>query len=359
MDLLKTGFAVFLLASSLNAWAYPEDLELEKIGPPQPVGSQAADGSKPAEAQAKAQESLGKEEAKLADQKAADKEKAKAEEKDKKDALKKAQEEYERTLCHSTQEYINALKFLRSTNVILVTESTARLIADKVSKSCDGGAERFAKVLTLLKTVGLSDLKSLEIALDFSARPLEVQKNFLEIFTKSFLAEFFDYDYRTAATLAFELSKNYKGDPAQVREDFIELVRFCKADDKLDLPARLCAEYTMKLARLTQFHHKGVRASFYKLYERFRDDRTFALDIRNSLELSYNILKYGPHAADNFFAAYDFAVKEDGLNLAQGPAVEFSLRMASRSFKGEAPPLVPNLNLPQPPVVVRSAASVR
>ncbi len=40
----------------------------------------------------------------------------------------------------------------------------------------------------------------------------------------------------------------------QVREDFIELVRFCKADDKLDLPARLCAEYAIKLARLTQFH---------------------------------------------------------------------------------------------------------
>lgn len=339
-----------------SVFAYPGDLDLEKITDEKPVGSQSPDGSKPAEAQKEAQENLAKEEAKLKEAKIADKEKAKAEEKEKIDLAKRAKEEFERTLCSSTQEYINTLKFLRSTQVILVTENTARLIADKVSKSCDGGSERFAKVLTLLKTVGLSDTKSLEIALDFSSRPVEVQKNFLEIFTRGFLAEFFDYDYRTAASLAFELSKDYKGDPAQVREDFIELVRFCKADDKLDLPARLCAEYTIKLARLTQFHPKGVRSSFYKLYERFRDDRTFALDIRNSLELSYNILKYGPRAADNFFAAYDFAVREDGLNLTQGASIEFSLRMASRSFKGSEPPLVPNLN---EPVLLRSPASVR
>jgi hypothetical protein len=361
MDLLKAKsflvlVAMFLLAPSPAALAYRSDLDLEKITDEPVIGSQSPDGSKPAEAQAQAQENLKKEEAKVAESNAADKEKAKAEAKEKKDLAKKAAEEFDRTLCHSTQEYINTLKFMRNTQVILVNENTARLISDKVSKACDGGAERFGKVLTLLKTVGLSDTRALEIALDFSSRPLEVQKNFIEIFTKSFLGEFFDYDYRTAASLAFELSKDYRGDPVQVREDFIELVRFCKADDKLDLPARLCAEYSIKLARLTQFHPNGVRSSFYKLYERFRDDRTFAMDIRNSLELSYNILKFGPRAADNFFTAYDFAVSEAGLNLTQGASIEFSLRMASRSFKGNEPPLVPNLN---DPVVVRNAASVR
>ncbi len=359
MDFLNTK-AFFILSGLLlvtpMAFAYPGDLELEKITDEPQVGSQAPDGSKPAEAQALAQENLKKEEAKVAEAKAVDREKAKTEEKEKKDLAKKAAEQFERTLCHSTQEYIDTLKFMRATQVILVTEHTARLIADKVSRACDGGADRFGKVLTLLKTVGLSDTKALEMALDFSSRPIEVQKNFMEIFTKTFLGEFFDYDYRTAASLAFELSKDYRGDPVQVREDFIELVRFCKADDKLDLPARLCAEYSIKLARLTQFHPKGVRSSFYKLYERFRDDRTFAMDIRNSLELSYNILKHGPRAADNFFAAYDFAVSEAGLNLTQSASIEFSLRMASRSFKGNEPPLVPNLNNP---IVVRNAASVR
>ena len=237
-----------------------------------------------------------------------------------------------------------------------MTENTARLIAEKVSKSCDGGTERFVKVLTLLKTVGLSDTKSMEMALDFSSRPTEVQNNFLVIFTRGFLAEFFDYDYRTAAALAFELSKDYKGDPKQVRDDFIELVRFCKSGDKLDLPTRLCAEYTVKLARLTQFHPKGIREAFYKLYGKFRDDQKFNLDIRTALELSYNILKYGPRAPDNFFAAYDFATDEKGLALAHGAGIEFSMRMAARSFKGSEPPLPPGVFNP---VVVRNAASVR
>jgi len=360
MDVLKPRLLFILAAMVLfsapgqRAQGYPGDLDLEQITDqtPEPAG----DGSKPAEAQGQAQEKLKEQQAKAEEAQAQDKEQTKASEKERKEALKKAAEEYARTLCHSTKEYIATLKFLRETKVILVPENTARLIADKVSKACDGGADRFARVLVLLKTVGLSDTKALEVALDFSAKPLDVQKNFVEIFSRAFLAEFFDYDYKTAVALAFELSKDYKGDPAQVRDDFLELVRFCKAGEKLDLPARLCAEYSIKLARLTQFHPKGVRSSFYKLYERFRDDRTFSMDIKTALELSYNILKFGPLAADNFFAAYDYAVDKKGLDMSHSSSIEFSLRMAARSFKGAQPPLAPN---PHEPVVVRSAASVR
>ncbi len=65
-----------------RASAYPGDLEIEKIGPEQPVGSQAADGSKPAPEQAAAQEALKKEEAKVQEAKALTKEQAKAEAKE-------------------------------------------------------------------------------------------------------------------------------------------------------------------------------------------------------------------------------------------------------------------------------------
>lgn len=364
MEFLKIAFTPFICALlfPVSSFAYPGDLSFEET--PELKSASVSDAkasemnreeqkevAKRAE-QEKAEEKSTQEAA----EKAAEKERAKVLEREYAEASKKMSDEFNQSLCKSSAQYIETLKFLRSTKIIILTENTSRLIADKVSKSCDGGADRFIKVLTLLKTVGLSDAKSLELALDFSSRPVEVQRNFIEIFNHSFLAEFMDYDYRTAANLAFELSKDYKGDPVQVREDFLELVRFCKAKDKLDLPIKICAEYTIKLARLTQYHPKGIRAPFYRLYDRFREDPTFAMDIRTALELAYNVLKYGPNAVENFFTAYDFASSEEGLNLTHAASLDFSVRMASRSFKGQEPPLVPNS---ASPVVLRNAASVR
>lgn len=355
MVILRVLLSFFFVLGAVKVQAYPGDLTLEEVSD-EIAAPGTKPGEKPSEEQKSAQEKALEQQAKAEGPEKSYSEKM-AEEKAKADAVKKSSDNYERTLCHSTKEYVETLKFLRATRVIIVTENTARMIADRVSRACDGATERFSKILALLKGVGLSDRKSVEMALDFSSRPLDVQKNFLEIFTKSFLTEFFDHDYAMAVALAYELSKDYKGDPAQVREDFLELVRFCKDDKKLDLPTRLCAEYTIKLARLTQFHPKGVRASFYKLYERLRDDRTFAMDIRGALELSYNILKFGPRATDNFFIGYDFAVAKDGLDMSHASAVEFGLRMAGRSYLGVEPPLVPNPNEPPPAVMIRAPAT--
>lgn len=244
-------------------------------------------------------------------------------------------------LCHSTKEYIDTLNFLRRTDTILLTEATSRKIADRVSRSCDGGAMRFIKVLGVLKAMGLSDRRSVQIGLQFAAKSAEVQRSFLEIFTQSYLSEFFDYDYATAVELAFELSKNFKGNPKEVRQDFIELVRFCKDGKKLDLPARLCAEFTVRVARLSQYYPTGVRDSFRKLYQRFRDDKAFSLDVKSALEITYGILKFGPHAPSNFFTGYEYAVRKDGLEMSHADALEFGLKMASRSYRGEGPPVIP------------------
>ncbi|NJL24771.1 MAG: hypothetical protein HC902_06115 [Calothrix sp. SM1_5_4] len=191
-----------------------------------------------------------------------------------------------------------------------------------------------------MKTSGLSDPKSLELALEFSGYPPETQKNFTEIFTRSFLAEFYDHDYATAVSLALELSRDYQGEPAEVREDFIELARFCRESKSLDLPAKTCAEYTVKVARLSQLYPEGIRKPFTELYRKLREDRDFGFDVKTALELSYNILKHGPKAADNFFGGYAFAMKESGLGLGRAQALDFALKMAARSYTGKNPPIL-------------------
>ncbi len=130
-------------------------------------------------------------------------------------------------------------------------------MAELVSRGCNGAAGRFEKILIMMKTIGLSDKRALELALEFARSEPEIQRNFLVIFNKAFLTEFFDYDYTSAVRLAYELSRDYKGDPQTVRDDFIELSRFCKEGKSLDLPMKLCAELAVKIAKLSQYYPKA------------------------------------------------------------------------------------------------------
>jgi len=263
------------------------------------------------------------------------------------DPREKILAEHAKGLCNPTPEYIKTLEFLRSSKEVLLPDPAAKKVADKVSRGCDGASERFTKVLRVLKASGYSDAKSLELALSFSSMPGEVQDNFTEIFSRAFLAEFFDYEHRSALAIALELSKDYTGDPAQVREDFIELARFCKGAKDLDLPAKACADYSVKVARLSQLYPEGVRKPFLTFFARMREDKEFAMDIKSALDITYNVLKSGPRAADNFFSGFEFAMKESGLGLSHTEALEFGLKMAARSYVGKKPPVVPRLPPPE------------
>src|SRR5437879_365654 len=67
-------------------------------------------------------------------------------------------------LCTSTEEYVKTLKFFRTSKEFQFPENTSRLISEKVARGCNGASERFTQVLLLLKAVGLSERKSLEMA---------------------------------------------------------------------------------------------------------------------------------------------------------------------------------------------------
>jgi hypothetical protein len=241
-------------------------------------------------------------------------------------------------LCHSTEEYVKTLKFLRETKDFGFREDSSRKIADEVSKGCDGAAERFSQILLLLKTIGLSERKSLEMALEFAMSPPDVQLNFVEIFTKTFLAEFFDYEYSRAMKIALELSRDFKGNPAIARKDFIELVSFCKNSDKLDLPMVFCAEYAVKVARLGAYFKDGVAQPFLEFFVVLRDKKELSLDVKTALEVAYETMKHGPLSNQNFLMAFDFASLDFGYD--KRKAIEFSIGLAARSHVGSTPPVV-------------------
>lgn len=246
--------------------------------------------------------------------------------------------EAKKRLCKATDEYIKTLNYLRESKDFGFREEDSRRIADQVSKGCDGAADRFMQVLVLLKTVGMSERKSLELALDFSASAPDVQKNFLEIFTKSFLKEFFDYEFPKAMRLAFELSKDYKGNPAQARQDFLDMVQFCKDTKKMSLPLNVCSGYAVQVAKLSQYYDKGVVLEFKTVYSSLRERKDLSLDVKSALEVSYNILRHGPMAQKNFFDAFEFASKD--LKYDKKKSLEFAVELASRSHIDGTPPIL-------------------
>lgn len=245
----------------------------------------------------------------------------------------------EKLLCYSTDEYQKTLDYLRSLKEVAMTENAAREISDNVSKNCDGAAERFGKVLTVMKASGLSDRTSLAFAMDFSSRSDETMNNFVEIFTKSFLAEFFDFDYKKALGVALEMSRDYHGDPIRLREDYIALVKFCADNKELDLPMQVCSEYSLRLARLSQHFADGIHGPFLELYKVLRSNESLNLNVQSALEVAYKVLQSGPRAPENFITALKYATDKKGLDTTQGEAMEFALKMASRSHLGELPPI--------------------
>jgi hypothetical protein len=253
------------------------------------------------------------------------------------DPFKREREQAEKRLCNSTAEYAKILRYIRDTEKGM-KEDVARDIAKKVAKGCDGAASRFTKVLILLRTVGLSARSSMKMALSFANEHPDVQKNFVEIYTKAYLTEFFDYEYPKAMKLALDLSKGYKGDPAIARNDFIELVKFCKDSQKLDLPMRFCADYATKVAKLSQYYKEGVSKPFMSLFGDLRDKKEFSLDVRDALALSYQVLRHGPLAPKNFFEAFDLAIRDLGHDKTN--SLEFAADLAVNSYMDDTPPIL-------------------
>lgn len=241
-------------------------------------------------------------------------------------------------LCESTQEYIKTIKFLREYKGKL-PEKASRKIASKVSQGCTGASDRFSKIFLLIREMGVDQGQSLDIAMDFSHLDDETFKNFYEIFQRAYLTEFFDFDFKTSFNLAYELSKDYKGNPEQARKDFLALIKFCSEEKKLGLPLRFCAEFATKVAKLSQYYPKGIYQPFEDLYKKLRTKEPFGLSVKKSFELLIQILQHGPKAPDNFIKGYQFALDPKGLDLNANKALKFALKMAQQSVTELPPPL--------------------
>lgn len=239
-------------------------------------------------------------------------------------------------VCHSHENFKAAFEYLIADKDLQLSQVKSLELALKISEGCDGAAARFIKIYQTLKKSGVAISKALEVGLSFSSLDDERAKNFMAVFQKLFLENYYDFDFPTAYHVSFELSRDLKGDIQQVREDFIRIVGFCMNNKKMGLPIRLCSNISLEIARLSPlFAPAGVANDFEQCYEFLRTNQNTGLSQAQALTLLPKILKHGPQACTNFKESFAYATKGEKLHLPARQALNLGLRLASQSMPEE------------------------
>jgi hypothetical protein len=251
--------------------------------------------------------------------------------------------------CKSTEEFVKALEFLRKEKSI--PEKEARRVSTLVAAGCDGAAERFSKAYLTMRKSGVALQKAVDVGLALvNEDPLTIN-NFYEIFEKMYLGEFYDVSFQTSFEIAYELSKEFRGNLEMARNDFNKFTKFCMDDKQMGLSVPQCAKLSVKFARLSQYYPKGIFEPFKEVYLMLREDKRFGVSMKEALEVSERIIRNGPMARVNFLQAYNYASMKDGLALSGREALVFAVKMSGLSSLGEEPPIFPGSQLFRKPTV--------
>jgi hypothetical protein len=239
--------------------------------------------------------------------------------------------------CESFKEFQAAYEgFLKDTDLALNEEKAARL-ALQVSEGCNGSERRFRKAYEMMKKTGVALTKAVEIGLEFAKLDDERLKNFNEVFAKMYLEDIFNFDFPTAYKVSFALSRDYEGKAKDVREDFIKLVKFCTANDKVALPLKKCAEFALVLVEYSSKFPGGLFSEFESFYTFLRTDKRMGLSILESLNLVSKIFAYGPKASENFRKGIEYSLSSSKLTIDHKNAVNLAMRLAEQTLPPKSP----------------------
>ncbi len=237
--------------------------------------------------------------------------------------------------CDSALEFQKAVDFLLKKSDLGLSESQSMEKAVRISKGCNGAADRFSSLFLLLKKSGVDLGKSFDLALEFSQLDDAKAKSFREIFQKSFLENYLDLDFMSSFRLSLELSKDYTGDPDLLLKDFLSFVKFCTGEKEMALSFQACRELVVKMTKHTSMYKDGVFPSFEKLYKYTRQNKYFGLSIQETLSIVGQVLSYGPKAPENFQNSIEYALTKGPIKFSDSMAINLALTLVKHSLREE------------------------
>lgn len=236
-------------------------------------------------------------------------------------------------LCNAAEEFKNSYQFLIKQEDLSFTEPQAVKAALKITKYCSGAFERFSQVFKVLQKSGVDIRKTFEVSLEYASYDPERAKNFYVLFQKLFLENYLDLDFTTAYRITHELSKDYKGDPAKLRDDFVNIVKYCTDEKEFSLGKKLCLDLALRLTKSTELYPKGVYEDFRSFMKYIQTNKVLGFNLKDALNLSVRVLSKGPKAPRNFKQTIEYAMdKAEKLKLPELQAFQLALIISDLSF---------------------------
>lgn len=234
--------------------------------------------------------------------------------------------------CESAVEFKKSFEFFNKEKELEFTQPQAIKASIDISKNCTGAFDRFSKIFLLLKKSGVDLAKAFEVSLEYSSFDEERAKNFFVLFQKLFLENHLNLDFTTAYRLSNELSKDYKGDPVKLRDDFVKIVDFCEAEKEMALDKKTCAELALTLTKYTELFPTGVFDDFQSTIKYVQTHKRLGFNIKETLKLVVRLIARGPKASTNFKKIMTYALEGDALKLNELQAYQLAVLIADLSF---------------------------
>ena len=235
--------------------------------------------------------------------------------------------------CLSAREYITTLEYIRDHKEFILTEPQSRELADKVSLGCLNSSKRFINVTDVLLKAGMPSQKALETGLRFANHDDDAAAAFLAVFKGSFMEKLLDLDLHTSLETALSLSESFEGNRKMAFTEFNKLIVFCLDKKQLDLPLVQCAKLASRVIRSGDEFENKVGETFIDVFHYLTKANKANLPTFEALEVSEEVVKYGPEAKRNFIQSYEYGLDQKGLGLSNKQAIDFGKTMASRSVK--------------------------
>lgn len=234
--------------------------------------------------------------------------------------------------CESTKEFVTTFEYLRSHKELGLDEKRSREAALKVASGCTGAASRFVKTLELLLKADAGPRNSIQVAIYLANKPSPYANTFLTIFSKSYLAEYLDLDYKTSFDLAESLSLNYAGDPAIAAEDFVRLVKFCTDDKHIALSKPRCGLIAGRIVKKAEHFNVRIAEEFMKVYEFLASEKGPSAPILDAITIAEQVIAQGPEASDNFISAYKYSIDSSGMNMTAKESIQFAQQISQQTW---------------------------
>lgn len=234
--------------------------------------------------------------------------------------------------CKSAEEFESSVEYLRSEKDLGLNDKQVVTWSLVIARGCSGATGRFKKVFDLFTKSGVDMRKTVELASSFSKKTDEQTNAFAGLFKTFFLENYFDLDFMTAYELSVKLSEN----PAKsefARKDFERLYKFCTGPDQLMLPFKACAKYSLNLLKHYDLYPEGIYPFFESAIHFLTMKSGPVLNVKEALEVTEEILAYGPLAPDTFKRSYSYSIDKKGLDTSSKQGMKIALELAKISLK--------------------------